>query len=480
MSDGRAQEQQQVRLAQLEQRWEATPGSPRVFLQLAEEYRRVGRAADASRVLEAGLQKHPHYPSAQVALGRVRLEMGAAASAAEVLSDVVANDPTHMVAYKLLAEARLRCGDAAGASETLDRYRLLNDGDPESDELARRIAELSPAATPSPAPSQAAPPTAPMVSTEVPSHPATEEAIQAPLHDAVDGAPAMPAPNDGADALLAGAGEPFAALVSGADLGRYLAGLAAGAIFVPPLPPEPVAEAPVAAEAAPASAGLAPDEVVSAAPAATEPALEVPELAEEEPAPPVVAAEAVAAEEALPQEPAAAEVVPSVSPWPEEPAAAVAGEEHDAEVGAPAETAAPVEMATPVASPEPLEAAPAPAEAPAPVAHEAPPSAAEGPPEGEEREATVTLGQLYLDQQHYAEAERIFRAVLGRDPGNAVALLGLTEAERARPRPLTAQQLLRWAAAEAPAAPSPARSPLAALLLAYLARIRHGSRANVP
>ena len=464
MSDGRAQEQQ-VRLAQLEQRWEATPGSPRVFLQLAEEYRRVGRVADASRVLEAGLEEHPHYPSAQVALGRVRLEMGAAASAAEVLSDVVANDPTHMVAYKLLAEARLRCGDAAGASETLERYRLLNDGDPESDELARRIAELSPAATPPPTPSQAAPLAAPMVSPEVPSHPATEEAIQAPLRDAVDEAPAMPTPTDGADALLAGAGEPFAALLSEGDRGRYLSGLAAGAIFVPLLAPEPVAEAPAALEAEPemdeaevdepASAGLPPEEVMSAAPAATEPALEVPEPAEEEPAPPVVAAKAVAAREALPQEPAAAEVVPSVSPWPEEPASAAAVE--------------PVEAPTASALSPPTPAAP-----------EAPPSAAEGSPEADEREATVTLGQLYLDQQHYAEAERIFRAVLERDAGNAVALLGLAEAERARPRPLTAQQLLRWAVAEAPAAPPPARSPLAALLLAYLARIRHGSRADVP
>ncbi|MDH3255280.1 MAG: tetratricopeptide repeat protein [Acidobacteriota bacterium] len=38
---------------------------------------------------------------------------------------------------------------------------------------------------------------------------------------------------------------------------------------------------------------------------------------------------------------------------------------------------------------------------------------------------TVTLGQLYLDQGHTSEAERIFRAILERDPDNDDARAGL-------------------------------------------------------
>lgn len=39
--------------------------------------------------------------------------------------------------------------------------------------------------------------------------------------------------------------------------------------------------------------------------------------------------------------------------------------------------------------------------------------------------ATVTLGELYLSQGHYAEAERIFSSVLAEEPTNAAARVGL-------------------------------------------------------
>jgi hypothetical protein len=144
-----------------------------------------------------------------------------------------------------------------------------------------------------------------------------------------------------------------------------------------------------------------------------------------------------------------------------------------------------------VAEPEPAlaaAAAPPPAVEPPPIAPPPGPAAvagreAEAPeparPPLEAEGATVTLGQLYLDQQHYAEAERIFRAVLERDPGNAAALLGLGEVERLRPRPLTAHQLLSWAAGREGAA-AVRRPRRRVLLQAYLTRIREGAHADVP
>jgi DNA-binding SARP family transcriptional activator len=62
-------------LRELRQRWERDPKS-RAFLQLAEEYRRAGRLDDAVHVLQAGLQEHPTYLSAQVALGRCLMDSG--------------------------------------------------------------------------------------------------------------------------------------------------------------------------------------------------------------------------------------------------------------------------------------------------------------------------------------------------------------------------------------------------------------------
>ena len=51
--------------------------------------------------------------------------------------------------------------------------------------------------------------------------------------------------------------------------------------------------------------------------------------------------------------------------------------------------------------------------------------------EPEVPEATVTLGRLYLEQGHRQEAEKIFRAVLAREPENTDAHAGLREAQGA-------------------------------------------------
>ena len=56
-------------LTYLRERWERDRSS-RIFLQLAEEYRRRGLHAEALEVLQTGLAAHPGYLAAQVALGR--------------------------------------------------------------------------------------------------------------------------------------------------------------------------------------------------------------------------------------------------------------------------------------------------------------------------------------------------------------------------------------------------------------------------
>lgn len=324
------------RIQELEERWKADPSS-RIFVQLADEYRRQDRLADAIQVLEKGLRRQPNYLSAQVALGRCRLAAGDARGAVELLEPAVTQDPTHLVANKLLVEAYIETGRKEPARERLDLYSLMNDGDPDIETLRQRIETASPKAAPAPAaPAEKTP-------VEPPSEPGesmTGASTEAP-------GPEGPAPSP----LPWPAEEPFGELWSPGRLRAWAAAFEAEGLF--PLPP-----------------GLFP-------PLDHGPSQE-PELEPEE-----------------------------------EPIAVPADE--------PVLEAAPLETLPPEAFQSERGAEPA---------------AAIRPAAGEERAATVTLGQLYMAQGHDDEAVRIFRAVLERDPENRVSrealeLLGA----RQRPQP---------------------------------------------
>lgn len=128
------------RAEELEQLLEDQPGS-RLFVQLAEEYRRLERYDDAIRTLKKGLEDQPTYVSARVLLGRCRLESGDSAGAIPELEQVLRQDQTHPLAHKLLAEAHLETGDVDAARERLDLYEMLNESDPEIEELRARLPE---------------------------------------------------------------------------------------------------------------------------------------------------------------------------------------------------------------------------------------------------------------------------------------------------------------------------------------------------
>ena len=64
------------RIEDLEKRLVADPNS-KIFVQLAEEYRKAGLQEDAIVTCRDGLEKHPNYFSARFALGRALLESNA-------------------------------------------------------------------------------------------------------------------------------------------------------------------------------------------------------------------------------------------------------------------------------------------------------------------------------------------------------------------------------------------------------------------
>jgi tetratricopeptide (TPR) repeat protein len=455
------------RLTQLRGRWQSDPSS-RVFLQLAEEYRHLGRLKEALEVLEAGLREHPGYLSALVAKGRCLLELGEAARSRVVLERVVQQDATQMVANKLLVRAYLETGDAERARQKLDLYTLLNDRDPEIDELDRRVAAMSrpPLASDGPRPEE--PAERPRMDSSLPPeeglHPATppspsRSGAPAAAADIFDlGAPppgaaaastptaagsadvfdlSLPPPAAAPSAAPAGAeseasdgGDPFPDLHAAERRIRYLRALEAEGIFALGIGSEPAVE---------------PEPVHTAA---AEPAH--------------TAAEAAVAPEAAPEPAAEPEPILAAAP---EPVLAAAPELAPASVAAPE----PAREPTPALAAEP-EPATTLAVAPAPAAPEpaAPAGAAEEPATG----ATATLGFLYLRQGHLAEAEGIFREVVRREPDNSAAGEALAGLER-RGRPLDAAHLLGGFEGGAEASGAARKTYL---LNRYLSRLKAGPR----
>jgi tetratricopeptide (TPR) repeat protein len=434
------------RLTQLRARWQGDPSS-RVFLQLAEEYRHLGRVRDALIVLETGLKEHPGYLSALVAKGRCLLELGDADQARGVLERVVQQDATQMVANKLLVRAYLETNEPERARQRLDLYSLLNDSDPEIEDLRRRVVAMS-------------------RSPRAPDGPRSEEPAERPRMD--------PSETPEAEVFDLGPAEPARSFAADEDI--FGLGTLPDSLPAAP-PPPPVAEA--LAEVAASAARAAPTPAQGAHPP-------------------------LSAAAALPALPALLAVAPrgegdGTEPFPD-PAPAASRrlyltsleaeqifsfgrslDEAREEVAAPETQAAPTPMAVVAAEPQ---AAPIPVAGIA-LAPAAPPTAAEPAeplppsplPAAAPAPATVTLGELYLRQGHLDEAKRIFDEVVEREPGNAAAREALARLEpRAGGRPLDAGQLL--AGLNDPQAPPTVRK--AYLLQSYLARLRQPRRPHVP
>jgi tetratricopeptide (TPR) repeat protein len=122
----------------------------RAFLQLAEEYRKEGRYQEAIDVCLEGLQRHPTYHTARIALGRTQMEAGDLEAARKTFAEVLDLQPENHLAAKLLAEIQTKTGDSVGAVET---YRNILRYYPEDREVAALLQEaqpplVSPATTP--------------------------------------------------------------------------------------------------------------------------------------------------------------------------------------------------------------------------------------------------------------------------------------------------------------------------------------------
>ncbi len=119
----------------------------RAFLQLAEEYRRLGRYQDAVQVCLDGLARHPAYHTARISLGRTYMEAGNLEAARRSLSEVLELAPENHLAGKLLADVQRRIGDVAGAAETYRSILRYYPADREVGALLQNLLKTQPPAT---------------------------------------------------------------------------------------------------------------------------------------------------------------------------------------------------------------------------------------------------------------------------------------------------------------------------------------------
>jgi tetratricopeptide (TPR) repeat protein len=129
------------RIEELRRRVQLDPASI-AFAALAEEFRRMGRHAEAIDTCRAGLQRHPAYLSARVTLGRALIETGDYDGAREELETVLRSAPENLAAIRGLAQIHDRLGQSTEMDPQL--AAMMN-------AEVERIA-LAAAATPAPPP----------------------------------------------------------------------------------------------------------------------------------------------------------------------------------------------------------------------------------------------------------------------------------------------------------------------------------------
>ncbi|GAB4390435.1 MAG: hypothetical protein Kow0025_22440 [Thermodesulfovibrionales bacterium] len=111
--------------------------SSKLFVPLAEEYRKAGRHDEAISVLKKGLEHQPGYMSARAALGKIYLEKDMKAEAREEFEKVTKAIPDNLFAQRKLADIYRGLGRVEEAAR---RYEIVLGLNP-LDEEARSILE---------------------------------------------------------------------------------------------------------------------------------------------------------------------------------------------------------------------------------------------------------------------------------------------------------------------------------------------------
>ena len=108
-------------IEKLKERVDKDPNS-KLFVPLAEEYRKEGMVEEAIKVLHDGLERQPGYMSARVALGKIYLEKDMRKEAQQEFENVIKAIPDNLYAQKKLAEI---CRDSGQRDLAIKSYRTV-------------------------------------------------------------------------------------------------------------------------------------------------------------------------------------------------------------------------------------------------------------------------------------------------------------------------------------------------------------------
>lgn len=98
----------------------------KLFVPLAEEYKKAGMFDEAINVLIKGLERQPNYLSARVSLGKIYTERGMLNEAKNEFEKVVSSIPDNLYAHKKLAEIYRSLGEKDKAIKEFKAVLRLN------------------------------------------------------------------------------------------------------------------------------------------------------------------------------------------------------------------------------------------------------------------------------------------------------------------------------------------------------------------
>ncbi len=112
-------------IEKLKERVDKDPNS-KLFVPLAEEYKKEGMIEEAINVLLNGIERQPSYMSARVSLGKIYLEKGMTNEARSEFENVVKSIPDNLYAHKKLAEIYRDLGEKTLAVKSYRAVLALN------------------------------------------------------------------------------------------------------------------------------------------------------------------------------------------------------------------------------------------------------------------------------------------------------------------------------------------------------------------
>jgi len=125
-------------IEKLKEKVKKDPNS-KLFVPLAEEYRKTGMLDEAISVLMTGITSQPGYTSARVSLGKVYLEKKMAPAAKEEFEKVISAIPDNLFAHKKLAEIYRDSGEKERA---IGEYRVVLKLNPLDDDAVSNLETL--------------------------------------------------------------------------------------------------------------------------------------------------------------------------------------------------------------------------------------------------------------------------------------------------------------------------------------------------